>query len=138
MSESKIAPGLIGEASEIVTFAVTAAQYGSGLVAGYATPAMIGLMETAAFNATTPYLEPGQTSVGVEVNIRHLAGTPVGMRVSARAELMKVEGRKLYFNVEAWDQVEKIGDGTHIRFIVDKDRFYAGFEKKRQELNKTS
>ena len=118
-------PGLAGETEEIVTEALTAAVYASGLVAGFATPAMVGLMEGAAFRATGNYLEPGQTSVGIEVNIRHLAATPVGMRVRARAELTRVEGRRLYFNVEAWDEIEKIGEGTHVRMVVEMDRFNA-------------
>ena len=127
-------PGLVGETSEIVTEALTAASYASGLVAAFATPAMIGLMEGAAFVATKDHLGAGQTSVGIEVNIKHLAATPVGMRVRARAELTRVEGRRWYFNVEAWDEVEKIGEGTHARMVVDTDRFNARFSSKRAQV----
>ena len=123
-------PGLVGETDEIVTEELTAARYGSGLVASFATPAMVGLMEGAAFVATKAQLGPGQTSVGTEVNIKHLAATPVGMRVRARAELTRVEGRRLFFNVEAWDEVEKIGEGTHTRMVVDMDRFNVRFNAK--------
>ncbi len=123
-------PGLVGESSEIVTEALTAANYGSGLVPAFATPAMVGLMEGAAFNATKAYLDAGQTTVGVEVNIKHLAATPVGMRVRARAELTRVDGRRLYFTVQAWDEVEKIGEGTHARMIVDDAKFNARFNAK--------
>src|SRR5512142_2230962 len=112
-------PGFVGESSEIVTEVLTAANYGSGLVPAFATPAMVGLMEGAAFDATKAHLDAGQTTVGTEVNIKHMAATPVGMRVRARAELMHVDGRRLYFKVEAWDEVEKIGEGTHTRMIVD-------------------
>ena len=115
--------GLIGESSELVTSENTAARWGSGLVAGFATPALIALMENAAFAATKDLLPEGQTTVGIEVNIKHLAATPIGMYVRARAELTRVEGRKLIFNVEAWDDVEKIGEGTHTRFIVEVARF---------------
>ncbi len=115
--------GLIGESSELVTSENTAARWGSGLVAGFATPAMIALMENAAFNATKDLLPEGQTTVGVEVDVKHLAATPIGMNVRARAELTRVEGRKLFFNVEAWDDAEKIGEGTHTRVVVDVARF---------------
>jgi fluoroacetyl-CoA thioesterase len=120
---SEISIGLVGKASELVTPEATASHWGSGMVAGFSTPALIALMENAAFNATKDLLPDGQTTVGVEVNIKHLAATPVAMRVRARAELTRVEGRKLFFNVEAWDEVEKIGAGTHVRFVVDVARF---------------
>lgn len=121
--------GLTGEATLRVTSERTAAHWQSGLVAGFATPAMIALMENAAFNATKTILPEGQTTVGVEVNIKHLAATPVGMNVRARAELVGVEGRKLFFKVEAWDDAEKIGEGTHTRVVVDLARF----DKRMQE-----
>lgn len=123
--------GLVGESSERVTHELTAARWGSGLVASFATPAMIALMENAAFHATKSRLPETQTTVGVEVNVKHLAATPVGMTVRARAELLSLEGRKLVFRVEAWDNAEKIGEGTHTRFIVDLERFNTRFEQKR-------
>lgn len=123
-------PGLSGESSALVTPELTAAWWSSGLVHAYATPALIGLMENAAFNATKDLLEEGQTSVGIEVNIKHLAATPIGMRVRARAELVQVEGRKLFFRVEAWDETEKIGEGAHVRFIIDTARFNRRLEEK--------
>jgi fluoroacetyl-CoA thioesterase len=120
---NEITIGIVGENSELVTAENTAARWGSGLVAGFSTPAMVALMENAAFAATKDLLPKGQTTVGVEVNIKHLAATPVGMTVRARAELLQVDGRKLLFKVEAWDDAEKIGEGTHARFIVDVARF---------------
>lgn len=120
---NEISIGLVGETTQVVTPTDTASRWGSGMVAGFATPALIALMENAAFAATKDILPEGQTTVGVEVNVKHLAATPVGMNVRARAELTRVEGRKLFFNVEAWDDVEKIGEGTHTRFIVDVARF---------------
>jgi fluoroacetyl-CoA thioesterase len=128
--------GLVGTASELVTAESTAAHWGSGLVASYATPAMIGLMENAAFNATKPLLPATQTTVGIEVNVKHLAATPQGMRVRARAELLQVDGRKLWFKVEAWDDAEKIGEGTHARFIVDLERFKQRFAEKAKRVLK--
>lgn len=127
--------GLTGESSELVTTENTASRWGSGLVAGFATPAMIALMENAAFAATKDILPEGQTTVGIEVNVKHLAATPVGMNVRARAELTRVEGRKLFFNVEAWDDVEKIGEGTHVRFVADVTRFAQRMSDKGRRTN---
>lgn len=126
--------GLIGETTQVVTTEYTAASMGSGLVRAYATPALVALMENAAVEATRGKLPAGQTTVGTEINIRHLAATPIGMQVRARAELTRVDGRRLYFNVEAWDDVEKIGEGTHARFVVDEERFYKRFEEKRDRV----
>jgi predicted thioesterase len=122
--------GLVGENTELVTIESTAARWGSGLVNGYSTPAMVALMENAAFAATAHILPTGQTTVGTRVEINHLAATPVGMQVRARAELTRIEGKRLFFNVEAWDQVEKIGEGKHERFIVDAARFAERLSKK--------
>ena len=99
----ELAPGLTGEIEAVVTEADTAARLGSGLVPVFGTPALVGLMEGAAVQALAGRLPPGQTSVGGRIDVRHLAPTPVGMRVRARAELLEVEGRRLVFRVEAWD-----------------------------------
>jgi len=119
----ELQPGLIGESSQLVTDAQTAAVYGSGFVPAYATPAMIALMENAGANAMQPCLAPGQTSVGVAVNVTHIAATPIGMTVRARAEIIAVEGRRVTFQVQAWDDREKIGEGTHVRAVIDQARF---------------
>lgn len=127
-----IKPGISGEADEMVSTARTASYYGSGLVAAYGTPAMIALMENAAVAALQKHLGPGQTSVGTEVCIRHLAATPVGMHARARATVTSVEGRKISFQVEAWDDKEKIGEGTHTRFVADEARFNERLASKNQ------
>lgn len=124
--------GLVGTASQMVTAAETAAHWGSGMVAGFSTPALVALVENAAFLATKDVLGAAQTTVGVEVNLKHLAATPVGMRVRAQATLARIEGRQLFFNVEAWDDAEKIGQGTHTRFVVDLARFTERLESKRR------
>lgn len=90
-----------------------------------ANPVMIALMENAARSLVDSKLDQGQLSVGVNVNVSHLAATPVGMRVTARAELVAVNGHRLMFKVEAHDEREKIGEGTHIRAIINLDRFTA-------------
>jgi fluoroacetyl-CoA thioesterase len=131
----QVVPGLVGESNEIVTEELTAANYASGLVAAFATPALVGLMESAAFSAVRSRLPAGQTTVGAEVNIKHLAATPVGMRVRARAQVTRVEGRRIFYSVEAWDDVEKIGEGTHLRVIVDETTFNERFGKKLRQVS---
>jgi fluoroacetyl-CoA thioesterase len=88
----------------------------------FATPMMIRAMENAALNAVRDYLDPGESAVGTVVNIRHLAATPVGHQVVAQAEVTKVDGRRIEFNVSARDEMEEIGTGTHERMVVDMAR----------------
>ena len=88
----------------------------------FATPMMITAMENAALNAVRSYLGPGESAVGTAVNVRHLAATPVGHRVTAEAEVTKVDGRRIEFKVTARDEVEEIGNGTHERMLVDIQR----------------
>ena len=89
----------------------------------FATPMMVLFMENAALNAVKPYLEPGETCVGTGVSLKHLAPTPVGHRVTAEAEVSKVQGRRIEFKVSARDDIEEIGVGTHERVVVDRRRF---------------
>ncbi|NLY44171.1 MAG: thioesterase family protein [Clostridiaceae bacterium] len=84
---------------------------------------MIALMEQAAAECVQPYLGEGQATVGTKVDIIHMAATPVGAKVCARAQLMEVDGRKLIFKVEAFDEKEKIGEGIHHRVIINVERF---------------
>lgn len=119
----ELVPGLIGEAAREVGETDTAAYLGSGLVPVFGTPALVALVEGAAVKAVAPHLPPGKTSVGGRIDLRHLAATPIGMRVLARAELLEVDGRRLIFRVTAWDEVEQIGEATHERFVVDRARF---------------
>ena len=88
----------------------------------FATPMMVTAMENAALNAVRGYLDPGESAVGTEVNIRHLAATPVGHQVTADAVVTKVDGRRIEFNVSARDEVEEIVNGTHARMVVDMTR----------------
>lgn len=106
-----------------VTAAQTALQVGSGDVAVFATPMMIALMENAAAQCLKPFLEEGQTSVGTAIATSHVAATPVGMRVTATAKVIAVEGKKVDFTVTASDERGLIGEGTHSRVIVTKERF---------------
>jgi fluoroacetyl-CoA thioesterase len=127
----EIVPGLVGQIEMIVREENTARHLGSGNVDVLATPEMVRLMEKAAVAAVDHLLPDGYCTVGVAVNVRHLAATPVGMRVQAQAELIAVEGRKLTFRVEADDEVERIGEGEHRRVIIDVERFREKVEAKR-------
>jgi predicted thioesterase len=80
-------------------------------------------MENAAVRALEGHLPPGHTSVGIQIDVRHLAATPVGMQVRASAELTEVLGRKLGFRIEAWDEVERVGEASHVRFVVNEEAF---------------
>jgi fluoroacetyl-CoA thioesterase len=88
----------------------------------FATPMMVLFMENAALNAVREYIEPGESVVGTGVSLRHLAATPVGHRVTAEAEVTKVDGRRIEFKVTARDEMELIGEGTHERMVVDLPR----------------
>jgi fluoroacetyl-CoA thioesterase len=123
-------PGLRGEARDVVGGPNLASQYADGGVAVYATPAMIGLMEHAAMNAVEHLLQPSESTVGVVVEVRHLAATPPGLEVRATAELLEVDGRRLVFRVEAFDPREMIGEGMHQRFVVELARLIQRAEAK--------
>ena len=126
--------GASGEASCLVTEQETAAKLGSGLVAAYSTPSLIALMENASVVAIQEHLNEGETSVGIEVSIKHLAPTPIGMHVKARASLLEIDGAHLRFKVEAWDDMEKIGEGLHVRAIIHGERFANRLSKKTARL----
>ena len=126
-------PGLEAKKTEIVTDKNTADVYGSGGLAVYATPAMIALMEGAALFAVQPLLPDGWTTVGTEVNIRHISPSPPGMKVRARAELLGIDGRTLSYKVEAFDEAGKIGEGIHGRYIVETGKFLAKTKAKKGE-----
>jgi len=126
----EIRVGLTNERRVTVTNAITAPHIGSGSVAVLATPYMIGLMEQTSHEMVAPLLPPEQSTVGVLVHVRHLAATPLGMEVRIHSELLAVDGRRLTFKVEAFDAVEKVGEGTHERMIIDLARFLDRLERK--------
>lgn len=115
--------GLTHTSSLTVTEALTAKAMGSGDMPVLATPAMMALMENAAMSAVAPELPEGSTTVGGHIESSHLKPTPVGAEVKAEATLTKVDGRKLYFTVKAMQGDTVIGEGTHLRFIVDREKF---------------
>ncbi len=131
--EFNLKTGMISELEIIVDDQHTAEALGSGGVRVFATPMMIALMEGAALKAVASHLPEDFTTVGLSLNVRHIAATPVGMKVTAKAELLQIEEKKLTFKVEAFDETEKIGEGTHERYIVQLSRF---LQKVRQKGNK--
>ncbi len=119
-----IPPGARGTASLIVRPEHTANKFKDSILPEtFATPMMVLLMENAALNAIRPYLEPGESAVGTAIAVRHLAATPVGQTVTATAEVSKVDGRHIEFDVSARDEHDEIGRGTHSRATIDLDRF---------------
>jgi len=120
---ASISVGLRGSARQKVNETNTALAYGSGGINVFATPAMIGLMEKAALSSVEPLLPEGYTTVGTKVDVQHLAATPLGGVVEARSELREVDGRRLVFTVEARDEQELVGKGTHERFIIPTEKF---------------
>ncbi len=115
--------GMKGEATTTVVHENTAAHVGAGGVEVFGTPMMIALMEQASWHSVANSLDAGYVTVGTRVDVRHLAATPLGQQVRATAELIEIDGRRLVFKVEAYDEKQKIGEGQHERFIINLERF---------------
>lgn len=127
---STLRPGLTGNVEIVVGEQHTAPHVGSGRVHVLATPVMVNLMEAAALQAVEGLLPAGHQTVGTHLDITHTAATPVGMRVGAHAELIKVEKRTLTFKVYAQDEKERIGAGIHERIIINLERFDVRMQEK--------
>jgi len=129
-STSALRPGLSGSAEIVVGTRDTAPHVGSGKVKVLATPVMVSLMEEASLNAVEGLLPRGHQTVGTRLDITHVAATPVGLRVRAGAEVLRVDGRRITFRVWADDEKERIGEGTHERIVIDVARFDARAQQK--------
>src|SRR5262249_18149280 len=127
---SAIEPGLTGVAELLVTQEHTAPRVGSGRIAVLATPVLINVIEAAALAAVEHLLPSGYQSLGIHLDVRHFAATPVGLRVTATATVVAVEARTISFRVEARDQRELIGDGAHQRVVVNVARFDERVQRK--------
>ena len=117
--------GITYTSTTVVDNSNTAAALGSGDMDVFATPAMVALMENAAMNAVAPHLEQGQTTVGTQITTSHIKASALGATISATATLTAVDGRSLTFDIVAHEGDKVIGEGTHTRFIVDRERFLA-------------
>lgn len=122
--------GLTGTAEIVVGTRDTAPHVGSGKIGVLATPIMVNLMEAAALQAVERFMPPGHQTVGTHLDVRHFAATPVGLRVLARAELTRIDGRTLTFRLSAEDEREAIGEGVHERLIINVERFDQRMQKK--------
>ena len=120
---ASITPGLTGTAELVVAAEHTAPHVGSGRIAVLATPVMINLIEAAALAAAEHLLPDGHQSLGIHLDVRHFAATPVGLRVTATAEVVAVDGRTITFRVAASDEREAIGEGMHSRVVVNVARY---------------
>jgi fluoroacetyl-CoA thioesterase len=120
-----LAPGLVGRVTLEATEAHSARAWGSGAVPVFATPSLVGVMESAAMEALRGRLAEGDTTVGTRIDAEHLAATPLGDTIRAEATLVGVEGRKLLFDIEAHDSQRLVGRAKHERFVVSRDRFMA-------------
>jgi fluoroacetyl-CoA thioesterase len=120
MEFEHLKPGMSAEVSATVDDSLVVTHTGGDGV--FSTPSMIGMMERAGIQAVQNALPEGYTTVGFEVNVKHFAATPKGKKVTARAELLDIDGRKLRFKVEAYDEDKKVGDGTHRRAIIQVGR----------------
>src|SRR5271163_3881044 len=127
---ARITPGLIGTHAIVVGPEHTAPFVGSGRIAVLATPVMINVIEAAALAAIEHLLPAGHQSLGIHLDVSHVAATPVGLRVTATATVLRVEGRTITFRVEARDDVETIGGGTHQRVVVSVARFDERVQRK--------
>jgi fluoroacetyl-CoA thioesterase len=127
---AELRSGLTGTAEIVVGTRDTAPHVGSGKIGVLATPIMVNLMEAAALQAVERYMPPGHQTVGTRLDVKHFAATPVGMRVRAHAELIRVEGRTLTFTIRAVDEREAIGEGMHERLIINVERFDQRMQKK--------
>ena len=131
MNDFNLKIGMLGEARAKVAYENTAIKYGSGTVSVFATPAMVSLMEKASINSVDSCLPKGYATVGTKVEIKHIAATPIDMEVVAQSELLEIDGPKLKFKVEAYDDREKIGEGTHSRYIIKLEDFIKKVESKK-------
>lgn len=125
--------GLIGESIMTVTSQETAKAVGSGSLDVFATPIMLAQMEAAAAAVIDAHLEAGRTSVGIEINVRHVAATPIGERIFAMAEVTRIDGKRVILEVRAWDENELIGEGTHVRYLIEADDFMSRVRGMKEE-----
>lgn len=123
--------GLKGYQEMTVAYEDTAKVHKSGALDVLATPRMAALMEETAWKSVAGYLEPGMGTVGVKLDLSHLAPTPVGMKAWCESELTEVDGRKLVFSIAAFDEAGKIGECTHERFIIEEEKFQNKADKKK-------
>ena len=128
--------GMKGTYEVDVTAENTASRVRSGGVPTFSTPSMVAGMECCCSNSMLPYLEEGQGSVGIRIEVRHMASTPIGMHVRFESGLIEQDRRRLVFRVKAFDQIEQVGEGVHERFIIDYDKFLGKSVAKKERFDR--
>jgi len=118
----QLTTGMSFEKTITVTEALAVTHLAGQGIGVFSTPELVRFVEICALEGTRPYLQPGQDTVGIAVNVKHLAATPVGMRVTVRCTLVEIDRRRLSFTFEVHDELDKVGEGTHDRFIVDTEK----------------
>jgi predicted thioesterase len=129
-----ITPGMVREDSFPITLEISAIHIGSGSSRVLATPWMIAFMERVSHRLLNCCLPEGYSSVGTHIDVRHLAPSPVGGAIRVRVEVLSIDGIKVFFAVEAWDNLEKVGEGRHERVVIDEARFLRRVDKKKASL----
>lgn len=123
MSAADLRVGMTNEVTLVVEKQHLASSKGSGIAEVFSTPDLLMIMEAACFKLVEEYLDEGQSTVGISANLKHMAATPLGMTVTSRCVLKEIDRKRLVFSVEVFDEVEKVGEGEHQRFIIDQDKF---------------
>jgi len=133
LEKTVLTTGIKGNRELIVTKELTAQAMGSGELPVFATPAVVALAEETAWRSVAAHLEPGQGTVGTQLQLEHISATPVGMKVRCETELIEIDRRKLTFSVAVYDEVGVVAKGTHCRFIVENEKFLKRAEKKAED-----
>jgi len=121
--EKELKEGLSFKQSITVELKDTAKTWGSGNLEVFATPALVGLMENTALKCIADYISEGNDTVGIEINTQHTKATKVGLAVTCEATIEKVDGKRIFFNIKAWDEVGEIGSSKHVRYIINTEKF---------------
>ncbi len=128
--------GMKGTYAVDVTIENTASRVRSGGVPTFSTPSMVAGMECCCSNSMLPYLDEGQGSVGIRIEVRHMASTPIGMHVRFESEVIERDRRRLVFSVKAFDEIEQVGEGIHERFVIDTDKFLGKSVAKKERFDR--
>ena len=128
--------GMKGTYQVDVTIENTASRVRSGGVPTFSTPSMVAGMECCCSNSMLPYLDEGQGSVGIRIEVRHMASTPIGMHVRFESEVIERDRRRLVFRVKAFDEIEQVGEGIHERFVIDTDKFLGKSVAKKERFDR--
>ncbi len=126
--EHKITEGLLKEAQLTVEYKETAAAIGSGLAEVFATPSLVTLMENTAHKSIEPFLPKGFSSVGIEINVKHLKASKIGTVLTCKSEVIKVNDKKIHFKITVSDSDDVVGTSEHIRYIIDLDKFMSNLK----------